>query len=144
MAFHDIELNYRRMAERLVREQGVGPQTLVASGDIGAVGYYTHARILDTVGLVTKNLNRYYETDEQASLIPDDGNYAIPPQMIFDFQPDYVVVMADFVRLGLQRDPRFARQYELLYEISTDYYGGAMLVYRRLSPDSSGVSGAGR
>jgi hypothetical protein len=132
MAFHELELNYRRVAERLVREQGVGPNTLVAAGDIGAVGFYTDARILDTVGLVTGNLDRYYETDTQASLIPEGGNYAIPPQMIFDFQPDFLVTMADFVKLGLQRDPRFAAQYELLYQIPTDYYGGAMLVYRRL------------
>jgi hypothetical protein len=131
MAFHEIELNYQRMAERLVREQNVGPDTLIASGDIGAVGFYSNARILDTVGLVTKDLNRYYEVEGYDDFIPDEGNYAIPPQMIFDFQPDYLITMLDFVQLGLQQDPRFAQQYELLYEIETDYYGGAMLVYQR-------------
>ena len=137
MAFHEIELNYQIVAERLVAEEGVGPDTLIAAGDIGAVGFYSHARILDTIGLVTDGLNRYYEVEGYQDLIPEDGNYAIPPQMIFDRQPAYLITMLDFVKLGLQQDPRFAEQYELLYEIKTDYYGGAMLVYKRIAPSNT-------
>lgn len=131
MAFHELELNYAQMARRLVQEQGVGPNTVIAAGDIGAIGFYTNTTILDTIGLVTKGLNRYYDTRQQKELIVDGANYAIPPAMIFDYEPDFLVVMLDFVQLGLQQDPRFIEQYELLYRIETDYYGGQMLVYRR-------------
>ncbi|MCQ3930278.1 MAG: hypothetical protein DPW16_07440 [Chloroflexi bacterium] len=137
MAFHEIELNYQTVAERLAREESIGPDTLIAAGDIGAVGFFSRARILDTIGLVTDGLNHYYENAGYPALIPDEGNYAIPPQMIFDRQPDYIITMLDFVKLGLQQDPRFAEQYELLYEIKTDYYGGAMLVYKRIVPSSA-------
>ncbi|MBI5931040.1 MAG: glycosyltransferase family 39 protein [Chloroflexi bacterium] len=134
MAFHELESNYQAVAERLVSEERVGPATVIAAGDIGTVGFYSHAKILDTIGLVTDGLNHYYEAEGYTELIPEDGNYAIPPQMIFDRQPDYIITMLDFVKLGLQQDPRFAEQYQLLYEIKTDYYGGAMLVYKRIAP----------
>lgn len=131
MAFHELELNYEMMANRLVQEQGTDAQTLIAAGDIGALGFYTNATILDTIGLVTKGLNGYYDSAKQQDIIPSGANYAIPPEMIFERQPDYLVVMVDFIKLGLQQDPRFDEQYELLYTIETDYYGGQMLVYRR-------------
>ncbi len=131
MAFHELELFYEQMAQRLVEEQGVGPDTLVAVGDIGAVGFHTNARILDTVGLVTKELNQYYSRELQDEIVVDDANYAIPPQMIFDYQPEYLVVMADFVTGGLEQDPRFEEQYALLYSIETEYYGDEMRVYQR-------------
>lgn len=131
MAFHELELNYERMARRLVTEQGVGPDTLVAAADIGAVGFYTNATILDTVGLVTRDLDVYYDREEQAAMLVDGANYVIPPEMIFDRQPEYLVVMQDFITKGLQQDPRFVQQYEQLYIIETDYYGDAMLVFRR-------------
>jgi hypothetical protein len=133
MAFHDLELNYERMARRLVKEQGVGRDTVIAAGDIGTVGFYTNAIILDTIGLVTKDLDRYYDSDEQREIVAEGANYAIPPEMIFERQPEYLVVMVDFISEGLRNDPRFAEQYgiEPLYRIETDYYGGEMLVYKR-------------
>ena len=131
MAFYDLELNYQEMALRLVEEQGVTENTLIAVSDIGVIGFYSRAHILDTIGLVTKELNNYYSPELQDEIVESGANYAIPPEIIFDRQPEYLVTMAASVTLGLEQDPRFSQQYELLYTIETDYYGDAMFVYQR-------------
>jgi len=130
MAWHLIELHYRQMAETLVNDYGVTPQTRVAAGDIGAVGYFSRAYIVDTVGLVTPEMSAYYPADP--ALIPEGQNYAIPPQLILDTRPDFLVTMEAFVRLGLARDSRFQAEYALVAEIPTDFYGTGMRLYQRV------------
>jgi hypothetical protein len=129
MAWHKIELNYRDMGKLLREKYGVTSQTLVAAGDIGAVGYYSRARILDTVGLVTPEISKYYPFDKK--ILVKGGNYAVPPAIIFDYQPDYIVLMEDFVRNGLAREADFDRLYAQVEFIPTDYYGSGMILYQR-------------
>ncbi len=129
MAWHQIELYYREMGETLRQEYGVTANTLVAAGDIGAVGYYSRARILDTVGLVTPEIANYYPLDQ--SLLVEGANYAVPPAIIFDYKPEYIVLMEDFVQNGLARDPAFDALYALVKVIPTDFYGDRMLLYQR-------------
>ncbi len=112
-------------------EYGVTPDTLVAAGDIGAVGYFSRAAIMDTVGLVTPEMARYYPVPPE--LIVPGQNYAIPPQIIADTQPRFLVAMEAAVRLGLERDPAFQSEYELVLEIPTDFYGTGMRLYQRVS-----------
>ncbi len=129
MAWHKIELNYRRMAETLRNDFGVSEATVVAAGDIGVVGYYSRAHILDTVGLVTPEMAAYYPVDE--SLLAEGANYAVPPAIIMDYQPDYIVLMESFVRNGLARDPAFGKLYAQARIFTTDYYGTGMILYQR-------------
>lgn len=128
MAWHKIELLYQQVAEELRAEYGVDDATLVGAGDIGAVGYFSRARILDTVGLVTPAVTAYYPVD--AALIVPGGNYAVPPQLIVDYQPDYLILMEAFVRNGLAKDARFTARYTQEKFIPTDFYGTGMILYR--------------
>jgi hypothetical protein len=129
MAWHQIELLYEQVGTALREAHGVTPQTRVGSADIGAVGYFSRATIIDTVGLVTPELRRYYPVDP--ALIPAGQNYAIPPALILDTQPEYLVTMEAFVRLGLAQDAAFTGDYTLLDEIPTGFYGTGMQLWGR-------------
>lgn len=126
MAFIRLELLYERVALDL-RDQ-IAPGQVLAAGDVGALGYYTGARILDTVGLISPQSVAYYPLPESMYAI----NYAIPPDLIADLRPDYLVLLEVYGREGLLQDPRFLDSYTLLEDIPTDLYGSqGMLVYRR-------------
>ena len=60
----------------------------------------------------------------------DGQNYAIPPQLIYDTAPEYLVTMEAFVRQGLETEPQFKDSYELTTVIPTDFYGTGMLLYQ--------------
>ncbi|MFN8378342.1 MAG: glycosyltransferase family 39 protein [Anaerolineae bacterium] len=129
MAWHKIELLYRQMAEYLVNEKGVTAETRVAAGDIGAVGYFTGATIVDTIGLVTPEMSRYYPLDP--AWVVEGQNYAIPAALIADTAPEFLVAMEGHVRQTLELDPAFQRDYELILEYPTDFYGTGMRLYER-------------
>jgi len=128
MAWHKLELLYQEVGEQIRDAEGVDHTTLVAAGDIGAIGYYSEARILDTIGLVTPEMTAYYPVDEEL-LIPG-ANYAVPPDLILDYCPQFVVLMESFVRNGLAKDPRFTERYIEERFIPTDFYGTGMILYR--------------
>jgi hypothetical protein len=129
MAWHEIELHYQDMGTMLRDQFSVTSQTRVAAGDIGAVGFFSGATIVDTIGLISPGMRDYYPADP--SIIVEGQNYAVPPQIIYDTMPDYIVLMEAFVREGLERDERFADEYELIREIPTGYYGTGMRLYQR-------------
>jgi hypothetical protein len=108
----------------------VNAQTVIAAGDVGALGYFSNARILDTVGLMSPEASAYYPLDPALYVI----NYAVPPQLILDKQPDYVVLLEVYGRSGLLADPHFLSAYQLVQAIPTDIYDSeGMLVWRRLT-----------
>ncbi len=128
MAWHKLELLYTEVALRLVREGKVDGSTLLAAGDVGALGYYSGARILDTVGLMSPEASRYYPLNPELYVI----NYAVPPQLILDTRPAYVVLLEVYGREGLFKDPAFLSQYTLLSKTPSDIYGSdGLLVWQR-------------
>jgi hypothetical protein len=129
MAWHQLELYYAQVGRELAPR--LTPATVVAAGDVGALGYYSNARILDTVGLMSPVATAYYPLPASLYVI----NYAIPPQLIEDQKPDYVVLLEVYGRAGLLQDPRFLRQYQLIKLIDNDIYGSnGLLVYQRRAP----------
>jgi arabinofuranosyltransferase len=130
MAYIQLESLYERVAEELLPR--LAPGDTLAAGDIGALGYYTNAHILDTIGLISPVSLGYYPIPEEEYVI----NYAIPARLIDEQQPEWVVILEVYGRNTLLKDPRFLASYRLTDEIPTDIYGSkAMLVFQRESQD---------
>lgn len=138
MAWYELELLYRQAAKILAPEiarmtSTAGSATslqspLLAAGDVGVIGYFTKARILDTIGLNSPQSLHYYPLAPELYAI----NVAISPDLIIDQQPSYVVLLEIYGRNGLLKDTRFLQQYQLRQKIPTDIYGSkGMLIFQR-------------
>ncbi len=124
MSWYKLELLYGQ-ASSVVTPYVQDGKTL-AAGDVGVLGYFTNARILDTVGLNSPEALPYYPLDQRYYVI----NYAIAPDLIIDQSPDAVIFLEVYGRNGLLKDERFLTQYQLLEKIPTDIYGSdGMLIY---------------
>jgi hypothetical protein len=127
MAWYKLELLYQQAAESL--KPRLQPGDVVAAGDIGAVGWFTGAPILDTVGLISPEATPYYPLDPSLLVI----NYAMSPDLIREAQPDYIVTLEVYVRQSVLPESWFGDQYDLLEELETDIYGSdGMLVFERV------------
>jgi hypothetical protein len=127
MAWFKLELLYRQAAENLLPR--LQPGDLVAAGDIGAVGWFTGAPILDTVGLISPEATVYYPLDPSLLVI----NYAMSPELVREARPDYIVTLEAYVRQSMLPESWFHEQYELLEKLKTDIYGSeGMLVFERV------------
>jgi hypothetical protein len=128
MAWFKLELLYRQVTLELLADQPVTPETRIAAGDIGAIGYYSGARILDTVGLISPEAVGYYPLPDEAYATA----YAVSTDLIVDERPDYLILLEVYARNTLQRSEAFAAEYEVYRRWPTDIYGSdGLLVYRR-------------
>jgi hypothetical protein len=131
MAWHALELLYAEVGRDLA-PRVTAQQTVIAAGDIGALGYYSNARILDTVGLISPQTVRYYPLDRALYTSID---YAIAPGLIVDEAPDFAVFLETYGRNGLLRDQRFLSAYTLVEKIPTAIYDSdGLLIYARAGP----------
>ena len=89
--------------------QALPATAVVAAPEIGALGYASNLRILDTVGLVSPAALRYYPLPIE-QLATDN---AIPARLIEDQRPEAVVTMDAFAARSLLPDPAFQRDYRL-------------------------------
>ncbi len=128
MAWYKLELLYEHAADFIYPDFVDNPNAVLAAGDVGMLGYKTHATILDTVGLNTPIASSYYPADPNIYIT----NYAIPPELILDQKPDYLVILEVYGRGGLIKNPQFIIEYELIKKIPTDIYGSdGMLIFKR-------------
>ncbi|MBI5052487.1 MAG: hypothetical protein HZB52_04385 [Chloroflexi bacterium] len=92
MAWFKLEEIYTQIGKELAPQ--IDSKTVIAAGDIGALGYFSNARILDTVGLISAQTPPYYPLPREQLVI----NYAMSAQLINDYQPDYVVFLGLLLR----------------------------------------------
>jgi len=133
MAWYKLELLYQQAAAQIAPEAvgRTGNLPSLAAGDVGVLGYYTGMHIVDTVGLNSPQSTRFYPFDPDCYAI----NYAIPPGLILEAQPDVIVILEVYGRKCLLPDPTFQTQYHLRETIPTDIYGSAgMLILDRVQP----------
>jgi hypothetical protein len=136
MAWYKLELLYRQAADSLLEDmrQRGKPDPTLAAGDVGVLGFFTGVRILDTVGLNSPQATRYYPLDPSLYTI----NYAIPPDLIMDEQPTYLVILEVYGRQGLLKEARFQRSYRLLEKLPSDIYGSdGLLIFVHRGPGES-------
>jgi arabinofuranosyltransferase len=105
------------------------PGAVIAAPEIGALGYASRLRVLDTVGLISPSAVPYYPLPPE-QLVTDN---AIPARLILDQQPDVVVTLDAFAQRSLLPDPGFQRQYHLerSYPVAV-WQSQQLLMFRRL------------
>ncbi len=127
MAWIELETLYRQVALDL-KESLAATGDRLAAGDIGTLGWFTNAPILDLVGLISPQAQEYYPLPTEAY----DINYAVPADYVLAEQPEVIVILEVYGRKTLALDGRFGEAYELWRTYPTDIYGSeGMLVYRR-------------
>ena len=127
MAYIQLELLYQLAAEELFPQLESGD--VVAAGDIGALGYFTDAVILDTLGLISPQADDYYPLPAQDYVI----NFAIPADLILDENPDFLVALEVYGRRTFLQNEDFLSRYYQFETLPTDIYGSqGMLLYRAI------------
>jgi len=126
MAWFKLEQLYRQAAD-IVRPR-LQPGDVVAAGDIGAVGWFTGAPILDTLGLISPQAVGYYPLDPSLLVI----TYAISPDLIHDLKPKYLIALEVYVRKTLLPAAWFGAEYRQIAKLDTDTYGSdGLLIFER-------------
>jgi hypothetical protein len=106
----------------------VDQSTVVALPEVGAFGYESEARVLDTVGLVSPEALAYYPLPATYT-----GDNAIPADLVKQERPDYVVGLSRYFQTPLLDADWFSRDYRLLAEFDARIWGSTgVLVYGRV------------
>lgn len=127
MAFIKLELLYERAGRQLRGE--LEPDEVVAAADIGALGYYSEAPILDTLGIISPQSLNYYPIEPELYAI----NYAIPTELVHELRPERLVILEVYGRRTLLIDSEFVKSYSLLDTLPTDIYGSdGMMIFSRV------------
>lgn len=138
MAWFKLELVYKEAAEIIREDAQVHALSedssipVLAAADVGVLGYHTPLPILDIVGLNSRQSLAYYPLEDAVYAF----NFAVPPDLILDEKPAYVVILERYGRGYLLEKPDFQNQYQLLSTIQTQIYNSkGMLLFKRSNLD---------
>ncbi|MGI8550665.1 MAG: hypothetical protein ACR2PL_07735 [Dehalococcoidia bacterium] len=107
----------------------VPSRAVVALPEIGAFGYYSQSRILDTAGLVSPIAAKFYPLPAGFR-----SDITAPPELIRLEQPEYLVGLDRFLPGQLQTADWFQRDYRLLTSYDAQIWeGNQVLVYERVN-----------
>ncbi len=105
----------------------VSAETVVAASEIGALGYYLPARILDTAGLVSPEALLYLDPGLART---SPLGHAISPGLIEAYRPDYIVSLDVFAE-ALASSEVIVHDYDLIQTYPARTFGSRrLLVYR--------------
>ncbi|MCL5283546.1 MAG: hypothetical protein M1330_02375 [Armatimonadetes bacterium] len=107
------EQKYRQIAK--VLDARMHPNDILCATEIGVLGYYCPVRILDAVGLVSPQCDRFYPTSRQ--YLDHNVNYAVPPKLIRTLRPTFFVSFDTFIKNGVLRSRWFLSHYRLIGRI---------------------------
>ena len=130
------EQRLRELAE-MVREDS-GGEGLIAAPEVGAVGYFSDMRIMDTAGLVSAEALPFLA----GNLLP------IPPELVSRYRPDYLISTDVFLEVGPEGKrvidtELFREEYVLLAEIPEELPKMKVKSFRayRMVKPASGAEG---
>jgi hypothetical protein len=112
-------VKYRQICARL--RPVIGPRTVIAASEIGYLGYSCHTRILDTFGLVSPGVTRFYPLP--AGQTVPGVTYAIAPGTVRYYRPDYLVTLDAFARRSIMRDRFFQSHYRRIMVVPDGSFG---------------------
>lgn len=109
---------YRRAVETLAP----GPADVVVAPEIGAIGWYSRARILDTIGLVSPEALRFKASP----------NGAVSPRLLRETTATALVSLGRFLSVANSLDPGALARWRLVARYPARVFGDTeVLVYRR-------------
>jgi hypothetical protein len=117
---------YRSVALKI--KEKIQPAAVIATPEIGTLGYYSGCTILDTAGLISPEALSYYPLPRHMYYI----NSAIPPNLIRNSKPNYLISLDAFMKNSLIREAWFFKEYRLEGQIPTGIFGSQFLqIYKR-------------
>ena len=113
-------------------EENSPPEARVAVSDIGAIGYFSHRRILDMFGLIDTHIARR----------PGRLHFKCDPQYLLDQNPDYIILVrggdptgqSDYLRIPdreMAALPEFHDKYRPIREMPLPFNGETVVIYQR-------------
>jgi len=120
----DRMIKFDQALAALNREQG-GSTALLATPEIGYIGFHHPGPILDLAGLLSPRVIRYGHPP--LSLREDNKALEINPAIVADLKPPYIVSLEVFCRL-LMKEDSFRKDYRVL-EFFPNQWAGSQGIY---------------
>jgi arabinofuranosyltransferase len=103
-------------------QQNTAADAVIATHDVGAIGYFSQRRLLDTAGLVTPGVLQYL----QPGVVADEGVL----RYLQREKPDYLVILPNWYPQLAQNTEFFEPIYAITLQNNTIAAGSRMVVYK--------------